>query len=59
VLGTAASNIDGSLGDITVFFTSSERTYLEERDSHLIMENQSCRRYFIQKLTQFQRETMC
>jgi len=39
VLGTAASNIDGSLGDITVFFTSSERTYLEERDSHLIMEN--------------------
>jgi hypothetical protein len=59
VLGTAASNIDGSLGDITVFFTSSERTYLEERDSHLIMENQSCRRYFIQKLTQLQRETMC
>jgi hypothetical protein len=59
VLGAADSNMDGSLGDINVFFNSTEQACLEQTYSQSIMENKSCRRYVVQKLTQSQRETMC
>jgi hypothetical protein len=40
VLSAVASNIDGSLGDINVFFNSAEQAYLEQRDSHSIWKTE-------------------
>jgi hypothetical protein len=58
VLDTAASKIDGFLGEIKMVFYSPEWTYLEERNHISNLKNLCFRNYSFQNSTQFHREAI-